>query len=122
MSTVERPAAVHSVTWEGDVPRFHCDGDAHSRCRFFPDCDCEYYDEGHDSRHPSVEHPEECWEIGWLEAAGIGGFFAADMEVDGHEVEVNGEDSPGDVPRRDGVVETEWEGEYMLWCYAEAGG
>lgn len=103
-------SATHRVTWNGDHPTFHCDGDETSPCHIYPDCECQYWDlNGPDGTHvhPDVPHAR-CWRLDWLDATPFDAYY-------------DGGTGTGDVPPRiDGLIETEWEGDCLLWCYADS--
>lgn len=114
MSVPARPGAAHRVTWNEDGrPLFHCDGDKHSACHFYPECGCAIWYGGgtHDpgGEHAPVEH-ETCWRLDWLNNG----------EWDGAYSGPNGESWTEDTPKRDAEITTEWEDEYLLWGYIDA--
>lgn len=93
---------IHSVTWDGNTPTFHCAGERTSACHQYPSCEDEYWP----CTHPLVPH-DDCWMTPWLDAAPEDSWFdgGALLPV---------------MPKVDGSIETEWEGEGLLWCYADS--
>lgn len=98
--------SLHRITWSSGAPQFHCDGDATSPCHNFPDCECEYFNEEHNELHPSVPHDVECWILPWLTNI---------------EVEYTWEDGDGHSlpPEVDAEITTSWDGDQVLWNFAD---
>lgn len=90
------PDAVHRLVGEVAI----CDGDSESKCHWWPECDHETFLCGHEY----VDHGE-CWIIQWLN-----GFDLYDLDMDEGEHR-----DPETLEYPDGVIETQWEGDYMLW-------
>lgn len=93
---------IHRVTWDGNNPTFHCDGDSASACHQYPSCEHEYWP----CEHPFEPH-EQCWKLPWLDASPEDSWFSDEL------VRFD------EMPRIDGPIETEWEGECLLWCYGD---
>lgn len=97
--------ATHRIRDERPV----CDGGIESKCHWWPDpteCDHEAFPCGHEY----VFH-DDCWIIQWLEATDLGDTCddtAFDLRID-----------DGDAGRwPNGVIDWEWEGDYVTWSYA----
>lgn len=100
--------AIHRVTWDSGLALFHCDGDATSPCRTYPDCGCEewYLDETGKHPHPSVIQ-DECWKLPWLDASDAVDTYDGDDYADG-----------GGPQQIDAEIETTWDGDCLTWDYA----
>lgn len=62
------PGAQDVDGWRGSATvKFECRGDRDSKCHTYPDCECEFWDDGHDQEHPPVQH-DECWMEGWFDS------------------------------------------------------
>jgi hypothetical protein len=99
----KHPLAEH---WIKDG-RAVCLGDSHSRCHFYPGCECEEWSDDHE--HASVEH-DECWMIPWIDST--------DLEDSAYDDAIERRD-PETVEFPDGEIEPEWEGEFVIWNYVD---
>lgn len=62
------PAEPDDDGWrDAAIVKFECRGDRDSKCHSYPDCDCEFWEEGHEQEHPFAQH-DECWMQGWFES------------------------------------------------------
>lgn len=86
---------------------FICDGGNDAICHNYPTCECEVWDaETHDKPegdHANSPH-DECWMLPWLNAV-----TPADTSADNLR----------DDQIHDGEVLLSWEGEGVVWVYAE---
>lgn len=118
MTTEQETTAVHFVTVtsngedEPSTVKFECRGDRDSKCHSYPDCECEAWDDEHESEHPFVQH-DDCWIQGWFDS-----WYGAVYE---------GEDcddrDDNNVPRgmtRSGQITAHYDvDEYVSWTFVE---
>lgn len=92
--------------------RFVCTAPREAHCHTYPVCECEYWDPklhgdvpapGHES-----VHNDECWIKPWIDSS----------TLDDSYYGPNGEDAHG-MEFPDGPVEHEWNGDDVLWHYAD---
>jgi hypothetical protein len=90
----------HRVQWVDGAPLFFCDGDKRADCHQYPECDDEFWPCG----HPFVAH-ESCWKVNFVQEA------PDELWFDGGEL-------IDEIPKVDGEIEFDWDGDQLLWCYA----
>lgn len=95
----------HTIEIVGGIPTFYCTAPDDAECHWWPECDCDYWDETHDERHPKVQH-DHCW---WPEFYGTTELLA----MWSHPDDV---DMPTEHPRAG--FDVEWE-ESPLWWFAD---
>lgn len=97
----------------GDAPELHrivsgrfvCTASPEAPCRNYPACECETWNPAH-HEHPNVPQ-EECWQAPWIQASDLSDTYALE------ELLLDDDEFP------DGPVATTWEGDYLLWEYAD---
>lgn len=102
--------AEHTVTITGTdekpVVEFTCHGDATAKCRFYPSCQCETWEDGHE--HPK-EPQDRCWLEDWFANDATdpcGGDFGTLVEA-GYTVGMSG------------PIRTTFYGDYIEWAFVE---
>lgn len=112
VSTHGNDAGVHFI----EAGRFVCKADASAPCRNYPACTCEDWEEARHFGHGKGETPEpgheavpqdECWMDPWLNNSMLHDSYSAD------DLYIDDDEFPN------GPVETTWEGDYLLWEYAD---
>lgn len=97
------PDATHRLVDQA----FVCEGGEAHKCHWYPDdCECGYWPCGHD-----YTFHERCWQADWFDAMDL-----LDTDIDEGEHR-----DPETLRYPDGEIETEWEGECVLWSYVPAG-
>lgn len=86
--------------------RFVCTATIDDPCHIYPACECEHWSEEHDQEHPPVAH-DECWQVPWIEASYLRDTYST------NGVSLDDDEFP------DGPVDATWEGDCLMWKYAD---
>lgn len=102
-----------ALTIKEDLPpsaAFECRGNEDSPCHHYPDCECESWDDEHETDHPRVAH-QECWLQGWFD--GEGAVYSGEDATDWDE------GLPREGMNKSGPIQAYYETEgYVSWDWA----
>ena len=116
---------VHVMVLRGDLPHFVCNAATDAPCRIYPGCECEAWSEEHgDPRRgiaPTPGHEpvqqETCWIEPWINADVVENYDEETGVL--YSQFADDEEDSAIQSWRAGPVSTTWEGDYMLWRYAD---
>ena len=105
------PGKVDDDGWQDSAEvTFECRNSRDDGCHQYPDCDCDYWEDGHAQEHPPVAH-DDCWLQGWFDNGG--------HQYEGHDAE---DADDNQVPRNMGAwgeITACYEDDYVSWEFVE---